>query len=155
MFQLVIKNLFGTLSNKRLAVLGFSFKENTNDTRESPAIDICKNLLNEGAYLSIHDEKVNESSIRKELEAVISKEREYSIDINKWEYQIDIYEAIKNSDAAIFITEWELYKNLDWARISRIVKKPFWIFDTRSILDYCSIKKVGLNIWQLGHGGDI
>tara|TARA_Y100001933_G_scaffold67732_1_gene68249 strand:- start:240 stop:1652 length:1413 start_codon:yes stop_codon:yes gene_type:complete len=151
----IVKRLYGNLADKKLAILGFAFKENTNDTRESPAIDICKNLLNEGAYLSIHDEKVNESSIRKELEAVISKEREYSIDINKWEYQIDIYEAIKNSDAAIFITEWELYKNLDWARISRIVKKPFWIFDTRSILDYCSIKKVGLNIWQLGHGGDI
>ena len=63
--RLIIKKLFGTLSGKKIAVLGFAFKSNTNDTRESAAIQICKDLLDEGAELFIHDPKVNAKQISK------------------------------------------------------------------------------------------
>ena len=63
----MVEKLFGNLANKNIAILGFAFKENTNDTRESPAIEICKNLLNEGANLNIHDCKVTKETISKDL----------------------------------------------------------------------------------------
>ena len=65
--EIIVKKLFGTVTNKKLVILGFSFKANTNDTRESAAIHICKNLLNEGANLVIHDPKVNSSQITNDL----------------------------------------------------------------------------------------
>ena len=67
-YQIIVKKLFGNLADKKIAILGFAFKENTNDTRESPSIEICKNLLNEGAFLSIHDVKVSKDIIEKNFQ---------------------------------------------------------------------------------------
>ena len=69
--QLITKNLFGTLSNKKIIILGFAFKANTNDTRESAAIQICKDLLEEGAYLVIHDPKVSQNQIESDLKKAV------------------------------------------------------------------------------------
>ena len=66
--QLVVKKLFGTVSGKKISILGFAFKANTNDTRESASIKICKDLLEEGAILNIHDPKVDSEQIAKDLE---------------------------------------------------------------------------------------
>ena len=66
--KLVVKKLFGTISGKHIAILGFAFKANTNDTRESAAITICKDLLEEGAILNIHDPKVDPRQIKIDLE---------------------------------------------------------------------------------------
>ena len=65
--KLITKNLFGTLSNKKIIILGFAFKANTNDTRESAAIQICRDLLEEGAFLIIHDPKVYQNQIEIDL----------------------------------------------------------------------------------------
>ena len=152
-YKEIVKRLFGNLADKKIAILGFSFKENTNDTRESPAISICNNLINEGAFLSIHDEIVKKSTMEKDLHRTEKNlENPKNNIIYEWEYQFDIYECFKDSDAAIFLTEMPIYKNLDWQKISSIIKNPFWVFDTRSILDYEYIKEFNLNIWQLGNG---
>ena len=66
-YKLIVKNLFGTINGKKIIILGFAFKANTNDTRESPAISLCNNLLEEGAILSIHDPKVSRKQIEKDL----------------------------------------------------------------------------------------
>ena len=70
---------------------------------------------------------------------------------NRWDYQSNLYEAINNADAVILLTEWEIYKNIDWERVSSNVKKPFWVFDTRFILQEKKLKELGINIWQLGN----
>tara|TARA_B100000965_G_scaffold158413_1_gene132037 strand:+ start:2653 stop:4041 length:1389 start_codon:yes stop_codon:yes gene_type:complete len=142
-YEEIVKKLFGNLVEKKIAILGFAFKANTNDTRESPAIDICKNLINEGAFLSIHDFKVSEEDISK----ILSMNNQ-----SQWEYVIDLYEAFKNADAVVILTEWERYKDLDWKDISLKTKRPFWIFDTRSILDPKKFEKLKLNLWQIGNG---
>ena len=152
-YQEIVKRLFGNLADKKIAILGFAFKENTNDTRESPAISICNNLINEGAYLSIHDEKVSESTIRKDLKMDEFNTSNVKIeDKNNWDFEPNIYKTMVNADAVILLTQWSAYKNLEWEKVSRIVKNPFWVFDTRSILVCKEIKKYGLNIWQLGNG---
>ncbi len=152
-YQEIVKRMFGNLADKKIAILGFAFKENTNDTRESPSINICKDLINEGAFLTIHDERVSEETIKKDLESEKSDSKQFIYkDGNNWNFKNDIYDAIENADALIIITEWQIYKEIDWKKISLKVKNPFWIFDTRSILNCDQIKKYGLNIWQMGNG---
>ena len=149
-YKQIVEKLFGNLAGKKIAILGFAFKENTNDTRESPAIDICKNLLNEGAFLNIHDCKVKKETIQKDLF------NNGCIDENlSWSYKDNVYSALEETHAAILITEWSLYKTINWGKILSKLKKPFWIFDTRLILKPKELNKLGIKIWQLGYGNNI
>ena len=151
-YEVIVKKLFGNLANKKIGILGFAFKKNTNDTRESPSIDICKNLLIEGAFLSIHDVKVSREIVEKNLcDSFSSMNQNFELNNSQWEYQSNLYDAIENSDAVVLLTEWEVYNDIDWVWVSKNVKRPFWVFDTRSILKDKNIKNLGLNIWQLGN----
>ena len=71
-----------------------------------------------------------------------------------WEYQSNLYKAVENSHAVILLTAWDEYKTIDWGRVSLSVKSPFWVFDTRLILDTKNLKDLGLNFWQLGIGNN-
>ena len=111
-YKIVISKLFGNLVNKKLAILGFSFKSNTNDTRESPAINLCKKFLLEGAKLSIHDPKVTKEQIDKDLQKNPLNNEQFNLENNNFEKVDSVYDAIEKSDAVILVTEWEYYKNL-------------------------------------------
>ena len=155
--KLIIKNLFGTVTGKKIYILGFSFKANTNDTRESAAITICKDLLEEGATLSIHDPKVEISQIKKDLEShlkasVKEGEIENLSQEGKWFFCNNIYDGFKDSDAVVVLTEWEEYSKINWNKVSKVMRKPAWVFDARSILCIKDIKKVNLNFWRIGDG---
>ena len=145
-YKEIVSKLFGNLADKKIAILGFAFKENTNDTRESPAINICRDLLNEGAFLSIHDCKVSEETINRDLCIENGFER------NMWSYNEDVYSVFEGAHAVIFMTGWSIYKTLNWERILPVVKQPFWVFDTRLIVNPNEIKNLGINLWQLGNG---
>ena len=149
--ELIVKKMFGTITSKRIAILGFSFKANTNDTRESPAIFICKKLIEEGAILNIYDPKVSATQIGKDLD-IASNKGKNNLPNNRWFSNDSAYEAIKNTDAAIFLTEWEEFQNLDWEKLSNSMRKPSWVFDTRSIVNIKQAKDCGMNIWQVGYG---
>ncbi len=155
-FEIVLQKLFGNVSNKKIAILGFAFKANTNDTRESPSIHICKNLLNEGAYLLINDPKVKEESIENELSNE-TKYEENNIKKEKlnWKFESDLEIIFDNVDAVIILTEWEIYKEINWQKLSNKLRKPAWIFDTRFMLKAEELEKYGINLWQLGVGKDI
>ena len=146
--NLIINRMFGTISSKRIAILGFSFKANTNDTRESPAIYICKKLIEEGAILNIYDPKVNSQQMSKDLD---NNDSENNI-AKKWYYSSEVYETFTNVDAAIFLTEWVEFQNLNWQKIAKAMRKPAFIFDTRSIVNIEEVKKRDLKIWQVGSG---
>ncbi len=151
--KVVADKLFGTLTAKKIAILGFSFKSNTNDTRQSASIRICKNLLEEGAYLAIHDPKVSKSQIALDLgcEEVNNNNNKFD-NINKWKFFEKIEEAICSADAVIILCDWECYKNLDWKEISNMMRAPAWLFDTRNVVNKNSLKNIDLNIWKLGLG---
>ena len=146
--NLVVQKLFGTVTSKKILLLGFSFKSNTNDTRESPAIEISKNLLENGAHLSISDPKVTNKQIENELS--LKELEEDPSSKGKWNFDKDIYKAAKNADAIIIVTEWKEYENLNWKEISSLMRKPAWVFDTRKILSKKDLKKLGINYWQVG-----
>ena len=139
--SLIIRNLFGTLTNKKIAILGFSFKANTNDTRESPSINISKDLLMEGARLNFYDPKVSERKILMEFE---SKYKENILVCDT------ALKASKGADAIIVLTEWEEFKYLDYEKIFEVMRKPSWIFDSRNCLDIEALKNIGFKVWSLG-----
>ena len=141
--SLIVDKLFGTLFNKKISILGFSFKADTNDTRESPAINICSDLIEEGANLHIFDPKVSEEKINNDLK---NKTNSKKID---WIVANSIEECINNSHAIVIITEWNEFTNLDWNQIYLKMEKPAWLFDTRNITNSETILKAGFNFGQL------
>ena len=148
-YKMVINNLFGNVNKKKIVILGFSFKSNTNDTRESPAILICKNLLNEGANLTIHDPKVEKIQVEFEL-------RNVGIDNNpNWIFTKNLEGIFDNADAIIVLTEWEIYKEINWKSVSKVLRNPSWLFDTRRIIDPDVVNDCEFNFWQVGRGNHL
>ena len=148
--SLVVEKLFGTVTNKKIALFGFSFKANTNDTRESPSISIAKDLLANGANLMIHDPQVLPSQIEKEL--CMQETKRFSDKKGGWCFNRDLNECVKDSDAIIFLTAWDEYKKLDFKKFSQLMRKPSWVFDTRKIISKNSLKGTGIKFWQVGMG---
>ncbi len=157
--ELIVKKLFGTTSGKKICILGFAFKANTNDTRESAAIKICNDLLEEGSILFIHDQKVDPRQIEKDLDCkqFDLKGRKFDefdrLELEgNWFFANEIISAVVDADAICVLTEWEEYAKLDWDLISQKMRKPAWIFDARSILKTDEVKRAGLNLWTIGDG---
>ena len=155
--KIVVQRLFGTISAKKIIILGFAFKANTNDTRESAAIRICKDLINEGAELIIHDPKVNPLQIEKDLQmkqfSSIKNEKidDLNNNIGKWQFSNDL-NIFDNAHAVLVLTEWEDYKKIEWNKVVKKMVKPAWVFDARSIVNVDLVKKSGINLWSLGDG---
>jgi UDPglucose 6-dehydrogenase len=149
--KLIVKNLFGTVSGKKICVLGFAFKANTNDTRESAAINICKDLIEEGAILSIYDPKVFPIQIEQELNQRQSNKSNDNYQ-GGWFFSKSTEDAAIDTDAIVVLTEWEEFKKINWKTISKNMRKPSWVFDTRSIINSKEAKLFGLNVWKLGCG---
>ncbi len=149
--KLIVEKLFGTVTQKKIVILGFAFKANTNDTRESPSITVVKDLIENGAQIIISDPKVTSEQISKDL-----SKKEYKKEVNSevgfWQFSKDIYEAVVNADAIVLLTEWDEYKDLDWNSISKKMRAPSWVFDARSIANKKEIKKAGINFWSIGNG---
>ena len=149
--KLIVEKLFGTVAYKKIVILGFAFKANTNDTRESPAIDIVEDLIENGAEILISDPKVTSHQISKNLKQK-GDQKEMNSEVGFWKFSKDIYQAVVNADAVVLLTEWDEYKNLDWERISKKMRAPSWVFDARSITNKKEIKKAGINFWAIGNG---
>lgn len=131
---------FNTVAGKKIAILGFAFKPDTNDTRESPAITVCKRLLEEKANLVICDPQAIPQA----------KEDLKGIDQNVI-YTTDPYEACKDAHAVAILTQWEEFIKLDFKRIHENMKKPAFIFDGRKIFDPNELYEIGFNVYQIGY----
>ena len=151
--KIVVKKLFGTLSDKRILILGFAFKANTNDTRESASIKICKDLLDEGAFLMIHDPKVSKRQIEIDL-GIEPNTKEPKKNNGSWNMITDIYKECKNSDAILILTEWDEYSLIDWQKIGTLMRYPAWLFDTRCITKSEDLINSNLNYWRIGDGSE-
>ena len=139
----IVKALFNTVSEKRIAILGFAFKKDTNDTRESPAISICKQLLDEQAHLAIYDPKVSEAQIRDDLGVGESIQVECCT---------SAYDAVSGAHAVAIITEWDEFKNLDYEKIYQHMQKPAFLFEGRNILNPDHMRRMGFEVHAIGKG---
>ena len=142
--QRVLSGLFNTVTDKKIALLGFAFKKDTNDTRESAAIYIAKDLLEEKAQLAIYDPKVSESQIYKDLG--------YSTESEQLTVCEDPYEAAKGAYAVLILTEWDSFKELDFEAIYQGMQLPAFLFDGRNILDIEALKAIGFDAHGIGQG---
>lgn len=144
----VINELFGTIAGKRITILGWSFKKDTNDSRESAAIYIADKLIEEGAVLSIYDPKVKEQQIYRDLNALKTRYEEINNEA------LSIYDrpndAFVGSHAVIIVTEWDEFIELDWQRIFQDMSKPASLFDGRNLLDGSQMKNIGFNYFGTG-----
>lgn len=148
----IVRALFNTVSAKKIAVFGFAFKKDTNDTRESAAIYVCKDLLQEHAFLSIHDPKVPAAQIYHDL-----NQREFQPDGTAnplIAIEEDPYKAAEGAHAIAIMTEWDEFKSLDYERIFKSMMKPAFIFDGRNILDLEPLRKIGFEASGIGRAPD-
>lgn len=137
--QNMLAAMFNTLAGKKICLWGFAFKANTGDTRESPAIFIAKRLLEEKAAINISDPKALKNA-RKDLDGCNGL-------IN---YIEDPYEAASGCDAIAVMTDWDIYRRLDFPRIFDGMEKPAFIFDGRNTLDHRQCFKIGFNVYPIG-----
>lgn len=138
----LIRRMFNTISAKRIAIFGFAFKSDTGDTRESPAINICKLLLGERATLAIHDPQALENA-KQDLAGVEG-------DI---EYSCDPYEAARGAHAIAVLTDWSEFRDLDYQKLFDSMEKPAFLFDGRNCLDHKMLFDIGFNVYGIGKPG--
>ena len=154
--QRMIRAMFHTVSDKTIAIWGFAFKKDTNDTRESAAIYVCRDLLEERAHLKIYDPKVTPEQIRMELAYVMEQEPvkfggDVSAFLDKHVTVVNsVEEASQNAHAIAVLTEWDEFKDVDFKSVYNSMLKPAFLFDGRNILDHASLKSLGFDIHAIG-----
>lgn len=139
--QRMLDSMFNTVSNKRVAILGYAFKKDTSDIRESAAIYVCRDLLEEQANLSIYDPKVPAAAIYDSL-GVSEGNRIRVCD--------DAYAAADGAHAVAILTEWNQFRNLDYERIYAKMPKPAFLFDGRNLLDLTALRAIGFEASGIG-----
>lgn len=145
----IVRTLFNTVSGKRIAILGFAFKKDTNDTRESAAIHVCRDLLHERAHLAIYDPQVDAQQIHQDL---VDVGIDPALILSNIEICNNPYEAADGAHALATLTEWDEFKTLDLTRIHDLMLKPAFVFDGRAVLPFSSLQKHGLEAFVIGKG---
>ena len=157
----IIDSLFNTVSGKKIAFLGWAFKKDTNDTRESPAIYVAHELLQDRAEIHIYDPKVSKDQIIRDLNYLAATSHSTyggdfdsppvgeSDDISVHVHQ-EPYTAMENAHAIAILTEWDEFKSYDWGKIYQNMLKPAFLFDGRNLLDRKKIMDIGFEYTGVG-----
>ncbi|KAH1002630.1 hypothetical protein HUJ04_008699 [Dendroctonus ponderosae] len=143
----VIESLFNTVSGKNICILGFAFKKNTGDTRESAAIYVSKTLIDEGASIKIYDPKVEKPQIYEDLKYVGVTDEQFQRHVTICN---DAYLATKECHAVVLCTEWDEFVTLDYEKIYDQMMKPAHMFDGRKILDHNNLLRIGFHVETIG-----
>ena len=144
----LISTLYNTVSGKKIAMLGWAFKKDTNDTRESAAIYVADHLLSERANIAVYDPKVSSKKVQADLNYLETRSAEENSELVK--SHDNAYETIKDAHAIAIMTEWDEFKAYDWQKIYDNMKKPAFIFDGRNILDKDEMTKIGFEYSSIG-----
>lgn len=135
----MISSMFNTVAGKRIALLGFAFKKDTGDTRESPAIRIARHLVEERAEVVVSDPKA------------LGNARHDLADLgDRIVYEADPYAALQGAHALAVLTDWDEYRQLDFQRVQELMMKPAFIFDGRNCLDHEALYQQGFNVFGTG-----
>ncbi|KAG2582951.1 hypothetical protein PVAP13_6KG144500 [Panicum virgatum] len=139
-----VSSMFNTVAGKKIAVLGFAFKKDIGDTRETPAIDVCKGLLGDKAQISIYDPQVTEDQIQRDQQPTSpSAVKQVSV---VW----DAYEATKGAHGLCILTEWDEFKTLDYQKIFDNMQKPTFVLDGRNIVDGEKLREIDFIVYSIG-----
>ncbi|MEH6656442.1 UDP-glucose 6-dehydrogenase [Leeuwenhoekiella marinoflava] len=144
----IVKTLYNTVSGKKIAFLGWAFKKDTNDTRESAAIYVAHDLLTEQACIAVYDPKVIEERIYTDIRSL-----HYASEKNNTEGVFvfhDAYDCCKDAHAIAVLTEWDEFKEYDWQNIYNEMQKPAFVFDGRNLLDQKELERIGFIYKRIG-----
>ncbi len=144
----IVQTLYNTVSGKKITFLGWAFKKDTNDTRESAAIYVADDLINEQANIAMYDPKVGEKQMLADLDYL--ETRKPADNVKHTTYFNDPYEACKNAHAVAILTEWDEFKDYDWQKIYDNMLKPAFVFDGRNLLDRDKLKSIGFVYQSIG-----
>ncbi|KAL0945764.1 hypothetical protein HGRIS_012053 [Hohenbuehelia grisea] len=147
----VVDTLFKTITGKRIAVLGFAFKADTGDTRESASITLIKDFYAEKALVRVYDPQVEHEQIWMDLTEAIPGT---PVDSIKKQVTLcpSVLEACEGAEAVVIATEWKEFKEVDWAQVYSKMEKPAFVFDGRMILDADALTKIGFKVTTIGRG---
>jgi len=147
----VVDTLFNTITGKRIAVLGFAFKADTGDTRESASITLIRDFIAEKALVTIFDPKVEESQIWLDLQEAMPL-----VPIEQIKKQVTLastaLEACTKADAIVIATEWKEFRDIDWKHVYDTMNKPAFVFDGRLLIDADKLREIGFNVSTIGRG---
>lgn len=144
----IVKSLYGTVAEKKIAFYGWAFKKDTNDTRESAAIYIADKLIDEHANIEVYDPKVSALQMQSDLNYLNS--RSESKNAQYLTSHQDPYEAANGAHALSIITEWDEFVSYDWNKIYDSMSKPAHIFDGRNLLDKDEMESIGFTYQGIG-----
>lgn len=146
----IIDTLFNTVSGKKIAFLGWAFKKDTNDTRESAAIYVAKELLDDRAEIHVYDPKVTKEQIFKDLRHCEDEGRSnLKLDEQVFVHS-DPYSAMNTAYAIAILTEWDEFKTYNWQQIYKDMLKPAFVFDGRNIINKGKLNKIGFEVRGIG-----
>ena len=144
----IISTLYNTVAGKKIAFLGWAFKKDTNDTRESAAIYVADDLLNEQAVIAVYDPKVKPAQMWSDLNYLNSRsEAENQKQLTAYQ---NPYDACQGAHAVAVLTEWDEFKSYDWQKIYEGMLKPAFVFDGRNILDQKALEQIGFVYRAIG-----
>ena len=144
----IVSTLYNTVADKKITFLGWAFKKDTNDTRESAAIYVADDLINEQANIAVFDPKVEYNQVISDLNYLESRPSHKNEALVK--SFLDPYDACKNSHAIAILTEWDEFKEYDWKRIYDSMLKPAFLFDGRNLLDREKLTSIGFQYQAIG-----
>lgn len=144
----IVRSLYNTVADKKLTFLGWAFKKDTNDTRESAAIYVADALLNEQARIRVYDPKVGEKQVFADLNYLDTRKPEENERLVT--VCTDPYECCKDAHAIAVLTEWDEFADYDWQRIYDNMQKPAKIFDGRNVLDCAKLRAIGFKVQSIG-----
>ena len=144
----IVKTLYNTVSGKKIAFLGWAFKKDTNDTRESAAIYVADYLMNEQAEIVVYDPKVSKEQMYSDLEYLGTHSNGEIRD--RLKVVNTAAEACKDAHAIAILTEWDEFKNMDWKAVYDNMLKPAFLFDGRRLLNKADLEKVGFEVFVIG-----
>lgn len=144
----MIKTMYNTVNGKNITLLGWAFKKDTNDTRESAAIYVADHLLDEQAFITVYDPKVSAEQIYKDLDELGTRNPEENRRLVR--VVSDPYEACHQAHAIAILTEWDEFKTYDWSRIKEQMYLPAFVFDGRNVLDHVRMAKLKFNLFKIG-----
>jgi len=143
----IIKTLFNTVTNKKIAVFGFAFKKDTGDVRETPAITVCHMLMQDGARVHVYDPKVKREDAIREF-----KYHGMEVDDKQLIFENSPAEAVQDAHAVVVLTEWDEFKTYDYADFYKNMLKPAFLFDGRNMLKHTELESIGFEVHTLGKG---
>ncbi|WP_158960399.1 UDP-glucose 6-dehydrogenase [Myroides fluvii] len=146
----IVLTLFNTVNDKKIAFLGWAFKKDTNDTRESAAIYVANDLIEEEAQIHVYDPKVTGMQMLSDLDYLATRQPEANRQ-HLTAHQ-DPYDALAGAHGIAVLTEWDEFITYDWQRIYEHMQKPAFVFDGRNILDREALEQIGFEVYTIGRG---